>query len=423
MKIKKFEAAEISEALRAIRDELGPDAVILSTREIGRNEPGAPVRRRVEVTAAVEFFPPISARANAEQSKFDRIFQEVIPKIEKGEEIYSIREELKSIKEAIAALQTAPRLDSNQFYGRLYEVCKDLKKVTGDQEGKKAFVEFHEGFVRLYDRLLSSGVDHQTAASLVRLMNEKIAPSEIDKEDIFKHYLEEVIKGMVQRILSHLPAEEAPSVMALIGPAGAGKTTTLAKLAAQKVMNNQHAVLATLDTSRIGAVDQLNAFGKIIGAPVFAASSMSELKGMISRKKKGDFIFVDTPGRNYRNSRQLAELRGLTNTGIPMETHLVLSAHTREEELDEMIDNFSSLPVDRFIFTKTDETCRFGHLLSMMKKKKKAISYLTTGQRVPEDIETATPKRVAELILTKEFKRGEKEDVHAGISGSGRGTA
>ncbi len=421
MKIKKFEAAEISEALRLIREELGPEAVILSTREIAQNEAGAPVRRRVEVTAAVEFPPPVSVRSNREQSRFERIFQEVVPKIDKAEEMFSIREELKSIKEAINALQP-PRLDSNQFYGRLYEVCKDLNEVTEDQEEKKGSVNFHESFIRLNERLLASGVDHQTAASLVRLMNEKITPSEIDKEGVFKIYLEEVIKGMIQKVSSHLPAEDAPSVMALIGPTGVGKTTTLAKLAAQRVMNNQKAILATLDTSRIGAVDQLNAFGKIIGVPVYAASSMSELKGMISRKKKGDFIFVDTPGRNYRNSRQLAELRGLTNSGIPIETHLVLSAHTREEELDEMIDNFSSLPVDRFIFTKTDETRRFGHLLSMMRKKKKAISYITTGQRVPEDIETATPKRVVELILTKEFKRGEKEDVHAGLPGSRRGS-
>ncbi len=421
MKIKKFEAAEISEALRLIREELGPEAVILSTREIAQNEAGAPVRRRVEVTAAVEFPPPVSVRSNREQSRFEQIFQEVVPKIDKAEEMFSIREELKSIKEAINALQP-PRLDSNQFYGRLYEVCKDLNEVTEDQEEKKGSVNFHESFIRLNERLLASGVDHQTAASLVRLMNEKITPSEIDKEGVFKIYLEEVIKGMIQKVSSHLPAEDAPSVMALIGPTGVGKTTTLAKLAAQRVMNNQKAILATLDTSRIGAVDQLNAFGKIIGVPVYAASSMSELKGMISRKKKGDFIFVDTPGRNYRNSRQLAELRGLTNSGIPIETHLVLSAHTREEELDEMIDNFSSLPVDRFIFTKTDETRRFGHLLSMMRKKKKAISYITTGQRVPEDIETATPKRVVELILTKEFKRGEKEDVHAGLPGSRRGS-
>lgn len=414
MKIKKFEAAEISEALRAIREELGPDAVILSTREIARNGAGAPVRRRVEVTAAVEFSPREPGRATGEQSRFERIFQEVVPKIDKADEIFSIREELRIIRESISGLQASPRLDSNQFYGRLYEVCQDIKKTTGAQEEKNSFLEFHESFVRLYDRLLASGVDHQTAASLVKLMNEKMAPSQIVKEDILKTYLEEVVKGMILKCSPHQPAQPAPSVMALIGPAGVGKTTTLAKLAARKVMDNQQVLLATLDTSRIGALDQLNGFGKIIGAPVFAASSISELKGMISRKRKGDFIFIDTPGRNYLNGRQLAELKGLSQTGFPVEIHLVLSSHTREEELDEMIDKFSNLPVDRFIFTKTDETRRFGHLLSMMRKKKKGISYLTTGQRVPEDIETATPKRVVELILKKEFNGREKENVHAG---------
>ena len=98
MKIKKFEADEVSEALRAIREELGPDAVILSTRELDHKKAGISFRKKVEVTAAVEFSPPLAEKAHKEQSKFDQMFQDLIPKIEKGEEILSIKEELRSIK-------------------------------------------------------------------------------------------------------------------------------------------------------------------------------------------------------------------------------------------------------------------------------------------------------------------------------------
>ncbi|MBI1824172.1 MAG: flagellar biosynthesis protein FlhF [Nitrospirae bacterium] len=399
MKIKKFEAAEISEALRAIREELGPDAVILSTREVAQSGKGSSVRHRVEVTAAVEFTSTVPEKTNSEQVKFDQIFQELIPKIEKGEEIYSIREELRSIKESILSLQLSPRLESNQFYGRLYDVCRDLSKVSTDSPIRTELNDLHQNGVRLYDRLLHSGVDHQTAIGLVRLMDEKISPSESEKENFYKNYLEEVIKGMVLKISSVTTVEEEPSLTLLVGPAGVGKTTTLAKLASQKVMKNQNAVMVTLDTSRIGALDQLNAFGKVIGVPVYAASSVGELKGMIARRRKRDFIFIDTPGNLNGCLNRLSELGNLKKSGTPLATHLVLSAHTREEELDEMSGRFSAVPVDQFIFTKTDETKRFGHLLSMMRKNKKSISYLTMGQRIPEDIVTATPKRVAELIL------------------------
>ncbi|MFI5303797.1 MAG: flagellar biosynthesis protein FlhF [Nitrospiria bacterium] len=407
MKIKKFEADEVSEALRAIREELGPDAVILSTRELDHKKAGIPFRKKIEVTAAVEFSPPQAETAHKEQSKFDQMFQDLIPKIEKGEEILSIKDELRSIKEAIQYLQKTPELDKNQFYGRLYEVCKDLKKITVESKEKAELDHLHENFIRLYERLLSNGVDHQTALSLVKLMNEKISPGEAEKKDFFTFYLEEVIRGMAQKLLSYSSGKEDSSLTMLVGPSGVGKTTTLAKLAAQKNSKNQNSVIVTLDTLRIGAVAQLNALGRKIGVPVYATSSVSELKGMISRRKKSDFIFIDTPGENHKNLNNLFELSSQLKHGFPLVTHLVLSAHTRQDELDQMIDRFSAFSVDRFIITKTDETRRFGHLLTLMRKKRKAISYLTMGQRVPEDIEVATPKRVAELILSKEVKNGE----------------
>jgi flagellar biosynthesis protein FlhF len=399
MKIKKFEAAEISEALRAIRDELGPDAVILSTRDIvipGRN---ISQKRRVEVTAAVEFTPAAPAGISVEQSKFDQIFKELIPKMEKGEEIFSIREELKSIKESILALQHSPRLESNQFYGRLYDVCHDLKKVSIETEQKSEQTELHECGIRLYDRLVLSGVDHQTAFGLVGLMDKKVFPSENEKDNFYKSYLEKVIQGMVTTLSTLSEAEEKPSLTLLVGPAGVGKTTTLVKLASQKVLKNQSAWMVTLDTSRVGALDQLHSFGKMIGVPVYAAYSVGELKSMISKRKKGEFVFIDTPGESKGCQGRLAELGQLKSEGMPLTTHLVLSAHTREEELDEMSSRYSTVPVDQFIFTKTDETKRFGHLLSMMRKNKRSISYLTMGGRIPDDIEAATPKRVAELVL------------------------
>lgn len=408
MKIRKFEAAEVSEALRAIREELGPDAVILSTREFDTREPESFGRKRVEVTAAVEFPSPSSLRATKEQSKFDQIFQELIPKIEKGEEILSIREELKGIREAIQYLQTFPRLDKNQFYGRLYEICTDVRKVSSGSQPNSDLNHFHESFIHLYDRLILNGVDHRTATGLVKLMNEKISPGENNREDYFKLYLEEIIKGMVQKISECSPVREEPTVTVLVGPSGVGKTTTLAKLAARKILKNQKAIMATLDISRVGAIAQLNAFGKIIGAPVYAASSVGELKVMISKKKKADFIFIDTPGHNYSNIKGLFDLGGLKYCGFPLHTQLVLSAHTRQEELDDMVDRFSGLSVDHFIFTKTDETRRFGHLLTMMKRRKRPISYLTMGQKVPDDIEVATPKRVAEMILAKASNHGEE---------------
>ena len=399
MKIRKYEAAEVSEALDQIRRELGSEAVILSTREIVPAGSPKGAGRRVEVTAAVDYAIHGRPEKEGTQSRFDQILGELLPKIEKGEALLVIREELRAIREALDDLRKTPPLDRSRICATLYDDPRvSVRRVPLTEKpafpgGSCAPLE------RLYWRLREGGVDQPTAAGLIRLMNEKMTRGEKEKEEAVAGCLERVIQGMVKMLSSRTAQAAEPEITLLVGPPGAGKTTTLVKLASQCQMSRRRAVLATLDTCRIGSVGQLSALGKMVGVPVLSASSPAELRTLIAGRDPRDRIFVDTPGSAAGRERTLSEWRTLTGGRRIQATHLVIPAHIREEEMDILVGRFAAVSADRFIFTKLDETSRFGHLLSVMRKNKRPISYLTAGDGIPNDLETATPKRIADLVL------------------------
>jgi flagellar biosynthesis protein FlhF len=191
----------------------------------------------------------------------------------------------------------------------------------------------------------------------------------------------------------------APRLMAFVGPTGVGKTTTIAKLAALNVLSERRRVaLITLDTYRIAAAEQLKVYGNIIGTPVLVATNRDELHRALRETRGYDAVFIDTAGRCHRSPEHMWELKGLLALPEPMEIHLVLSATTREEEAEEMIRQFSLLPLHSLLFTKLDESGSMGSLFNLVVHTARPLSYLSTGQRVPEDIEVATPERIIDLL-------------------------
>ncbi|HLF87086.1 MAG TPA: flagellar biosynthesis protein FlhF, partial [Nitrospiria bacterium] len=149
---------------------------------------------------------------------------------------------------------------------------------------------------------------------------------------------------------------------------------------------------------RIGAIEQLKIYARIIGLSVDIAFSGRELADLV-KADDADLILIDTAGRSQRDRLQMSELQEAFKYNIPIETYLLLSATTKERDLSDIVESFKTLPVDRLIFTKLDETTTFGPILNTMVKAKKPIAYLTAGQRVPEDIEVATAKKITDLIL------------------------
>lgn len=191
-----------------------------------------------------------------------------------------------------------------------------------------------------------------------------------------------------------------PRTIALVGPTGVGKTTTVAKLAATfKLKQNKKVGLITADTFRIAAVDQLRTYAGIIGLPLEVVSGPDELADAIQRLSHLDVIIIDTAGRSQRNTDRLDELAKLIDVAKPHETHLVLSSTASQRVLLEIIDRFAPIKTDRLIFTKLDEAVTCGVLLNVAQKVNKPLSYITTGQEVPHQIEPCHAGRLAELVL------------------------
>ena len=191
----------------------------------------------------------------------------------------------------------------------------------------------------------------------------------------------------------------APRILAFVGPSGVGKTTTIAKLAALAVKQKARVSIISIDTYRVGAVDQLKAYAVIMGLPLAVAETPDALAEAITANSDKHLIFIDTAGRNHRDQERLLETKSFLEVNPDIETHLCLAATTRDRELTRIFDRFSILPVNRMLFTKLDECESFGCIINMYLKKKAPLSYFSTGQRVPEDLLVATPQRVADLVI------------------------
>ena len=189
-------------------------------------------------------------------------------------------------------------------------------------------------------------------------------------------------------------------IVALVGPTGVGKTTTVAKLAANfKLLHGIRVGLVTVDTYRIAAVEQLKTYAEIIDLPLAVANDPAEMRRAIDDLGAVEMVFVDTAGRSPRDEVKIRELAAFMAQARPDEVHLVLSAGASHSSLRSAVDRFSQVRADRLILTKLDEAEGFGPILGVLGQANRPVSYLTTGQTVPDDIEPAQRGRLARLVL------------------------
>ena len=209
-------------------------------------------------------------------------------------------------------------------------------------------------------------------------------------------------------------ADQRPVTVALIGPTGVGKTTTLAKLAASfKLRHGRRVAMITCDTYRIAAVEQLRTYASIIGVPLEVVMSPSDMEAACARLGDRDVILIDTAGRSQRDSERLEELRGFVDAGDPHEVHLVLSSTASEKVLLREVEAFAAIRTDKIVLTKLDEAVSFGMLLNVVRRVRKPISFVTTGQEVPDQIEVGRSNRLADLVMN-----GVMDGVRDGAEGS-----
>jgi flagellar biosynthesis protein FlhF len=373
MKIKKFTARTFNEALALVKKELSQDAIILSTVE----KKG--LRPQVEVTAAVDYEGEDSLR-NADS--------------EMRNDIVKTQLELRNSKSAIQSPKSA-------FRNPQSEIVRDDGAVDKLKHEIGALRTMIEGLKNNgYEVALPSKKREILNYLRERSVRDEFALRLCDKtSDISDIPL--LISSDI-KIKRHTGTKKA---VMLVGPTGVGKTTTIAKLAAQAVKAGKKAAVINLDTFRIGAVEQVKIYTRILGIPLAVASTAAEFRSFLLKfSEERDVVFIDTTGRNPQDAAHIAEMAGLCKTEVPLELHLLMSANTDDECMIAACRSYQLLPVDYIAFTKIDEAVRYGALYNIMLTYQKPVAYLTTGQRVPGDIEHATVNRLANLIVKKELQ-------------------
>ena len=250
----------------------------------------------------------------------------------------------------------------------------------------------------------------------------------------FASLIQEAMAECIERMLPGTEPCAAPAggreIIALVGPTGVGKTTTIAKLAAQcKLRERRRVALITTDTYRIAAVAQLRAYADILSLPLEVVYTPDELAGTLGRMAEYDVILVDTSGRSQNDVERLDELKcfldaarahvadGAQTGNASLVVHLVLSCTASEGQMFEVVDRFSQLGVDRVAFTKLDEAVGLGVILNVAHRLDVRLSYLTTGQDVPDDIQVGHCRRIAEMILNGRISPADGPATPSGSAG------
>lgn len=367
MKIKKFKAKTFAEALELVKQELSKDAVILATEETGG------LRPFVEITAAVDYDNELSGYKPGPYSQASGVSVQLsgVRNADKEREAWNTK----------TSEASAFNLLSEDLKGEL----RELREVIEGLRNSGYELALPEK-KRLVLNFLKERAVHEDFA--LRLC-EKVT----DLNDI---------AGAISSDITVKDPKDGRKVVLLLGPTGVGKTTTIAKLAAKAVKKGQKAAIINLDTYRIGAVEQVRIYSRILGIPMTVASGAEELRDSIENYVKNrDVIFIDTAGRNPMDETYIKEMQEVCSTGVPTEVHLLISANSDTGFMREAYTNYSKLPIDYLAFTKVDEAVSFGSLYNLVLTYGKPVSYVTTGQTVPDDIEFATVSGLSSMILTK----------------------
>jgi flagellar biosynthesis protein FlhF len=255
-----------------------------------------------------------------------------------------------------------------------------------------------------YLGLLRQEVTEELAEEVVQEVRGKLTPAQLEDTNAVRRAVLESVSNLIPTDMTTMqqtkPRDGRPRTIALIGPTGVGKTTTIAKLAATfKLRQKLNVGLITLDTYRIAAVEQLRTYANIIGIPLHVVISPEELRAALAKCANCDVVLIDTAGRGQRDDGRLEQLKMFINAANPHEVHLVLSSTGSLSVLLDTVERFSAIRTDRIIFTKLDEAVSFGVLLNVARKVNKRLSYVTTGQEVPHQIEAGRPERLAELVM------------------------
>jgi flagellar biosynthesis protein FlhF len=383
MKIKRFVASDMRTALAAVRKEIGEDAVILSNKSVDDG---------VELVAAIDF--------DEEKFNADEITRQK-------------RQEKKPLKRQVESFDITPEADhqasgyhahaeyaENKGDDTIAEMRREMRALRRMMENELSGISWREmGDHRpeskeLFRQLMGMGLSADISE---RLMNAAAGQGDFEQQwNKAMHYLSSEI-GVTGDDLT-----DRGGIVAVVGPTGVGKTTSIAKLAARYCLRhgNRHVAMISTDNYRIGAREQLHTYGRILNVPVRTASNVSELMETLNVFADKRFILIDTAGMSHQDTKLSEQLTMLEGAGRMVTRYLALSATTELAALHRAIDSFSSIRPDACLITKTDEAASLGSILSVVIKSGLPVAYYTDGQKVPEDMHVARANPLVNMAST-----------------------
>lgn len=423
MKIKRIFAPDMRQAIREVRTAHGPDAVILSSRNVDGG---------VEVISAVDY-DERAVRAALEDeptAPSDTDFQAVLGRtmrqktdtevptrrldVTVGEAVdldFSAVEPEDPEPVKVSTGEPSPRIEWTQEPA-MREMCAELRTLRGLFENQLTLQEWqrlgqrHPLRITLLQRLTALGLGADVARKLADHVAENTDP-------------EQAWLQALALLRQHLPVAdddivERGGVIAIVGPTGVGKTTTVAKLAARFALRHgrRHVALVTTDNFRIGGQEQLRSFARILGIPVHTAHDREELAAVLADLRDKQLVLIDTAGMSHRDMRLSEQLQALETADSPIRAYLVVSANTQLPALCEIVRGFRKVNPSGCILSKVDEATSLGSALTALLRYRLPVAYLGTGQRVPEDLQPARSEPLLEnaLTLMRQYKVEETDD-------------
>jgi flagellar biosynthesis protein FlhF len=416
LKLKTFTAPTYTEALNKVKEELGDDVVIVSSKEIKKKTLTS--KGLYEIVVAVE---EENIKPRKQVTSDEEHVKEVMLKLSSAAKEISSLSEKDKFQSYTSRKQVGAPISSNPLepqksediialknqISQIADTLKFLQATVWDMVNSNE-LELPPEFSEIYALSRASGMSEKHLDEIMKLTI-KYMPLKMRKNrETIKRYFHTLLKKMVPIRVEREVRPPHKKIMMFVGPTGVGKTTTIAKLAARYAykLSQRHKVgIITLDTYRIGAVEQLMTYAKMMRLPIETVVDPSDFGDALNSLRHNDYILIDTVGSSQHDKEKIEKLKSFlkVDTFAEININLVLSAVTKYEDLRDIYKNFSILPIDTFVFTKLDETKTYGNIFSLLLDTKKPVSYFSVGQEVPDDLMEAEADYLLKGILNKEF--------------------
>lgn len=379
MKVKRFEAATLQEALLNVKRDLGSDAVILQTRRFSRGGLfGFLGKDMVEVLAAVDVNTASSA-APAQKSKSESFVKAAA-----------------EVRNSRAAAAPAPQAQPDQIRDEVQALKESLNRLMNDRRyseeaDARNASPYSSVIADVYMKLIENDIDDKLAKEIIQAVDQAVPEGSKDDTMTVHTALSRHLRRLI-KVSGAIDLEGGfQKTVAFVGPTGIGKTTTIAKLATIYSLSQRKKVgIITADTFRIAAVEQIKVYGEIIDVPIKVVYNKEDMRHAMAYFSDRDLVLIDTAGRSHWDVERIMELRDVLSACYPLEINLALAANIRYKDMVDIAERFRPLAYNHLLFTKLDETSTFGSLLNLMVKCNTGVSYLCYGQNVPGEIQAAT---------------------------------